>query len=1056
MERMRLLAISWAMLPMSAPRAMQVSRLLASVDELNWECDVVTSAQSANPEASTAEHGVARLYEGHYKTHVVGARQPALSRLLAGTEGFLAADERASKDPWVDGATSTARKLLRQKNHDALVTFAQPWVDHLIGLRLKQAQPALPWLAHFSDPWVDSPYMESVSPSEMALMAEQERSVILAADAIVFVTREAADLVMRKYDSQLGHKVHVLPHCLDLRALPMRPVTRGEKRKLKIVHAGSLYGGRRPASGLLEALAQLNRKDGNLPIELQFVGHNPETMQQDIVASGLQDITSVSAPCAWSESLAIASTADVLLVIDRQAELSVFLPSKAVEYLALDRPIFALTPDLGATANLMRDLGYRTAPPDDPAKIAICLERMIQEWRAGGVKLSQSHAGVVERYKASRVAMTFTKMLRSVIETTRDVSTIGLSAPLTYAPANVDAGTGLAMTPAKNAAPPTMDETATYRALLSILRAVGDKESKIVLVLIQRIPTAELDHILAHPRVASIMINWEDPGIQAHGPDRVGSFRYGSSLWALPRVMAHTLAIVGYVDSLGVRRIVDAIKQGVRQIIVQSPYAASWQVEATPRLLVRSLVRRFQWSWGKSRLGGGKDSSLSSLETNLSRKLHESLKEACASSPGPAKFVANRIVLVSASLDAGGAERQVVNTAASLVGHGIREVSILCRSLSTASMEFFRPFAEQQGVMVSEISRFIDADLDDALTEHRRRLPRILHHLPSDLASEVLALVAELVHRRPQVVHAWQDYINVIAGLAAVIAGVPRIILGGRSVAPYNFVFHEPFMRGAYQALVKQPNVLITNNSRAGAADYAQWLDVPVRSIRVVHNGYDFEPMQRRPKAVVDQYRKSLGIEPGAAVVGTIMRFSEEKRPLLWVEAMAIVARKRPHVTFVMIGAGIMHEEAMRLASALGIERQIVMPGIERDAILALSIMDLFVLTSRKEGLPNTLIEAQAVGVPVIAIDAGGAREAFKPGVTGRVVAEGTAEAVAREVLGALEDRQWYAEASTLAPKYVRNMFSQERLVRGTLDLYELRGNRPRIKPPNRHVQAGG
>src|SRR6185437_16912748 len=102
--------------------------------------------------------------------------------------------------------------LIKLKHPQALITFAQPWVDHLIGLSIKHRFPSLPWVAHFSDPWTDGPYAKSGNPELLGEWRLQERKVIEAADEVVFVNDRTAHLVMSKYPAAWRRKVCSVPH----------------------------------------------------------------------------------------------------------------------------------------------------------------------------------------------------------------------------------------------------------------------------------------------------------------------------------------------------------------------------------------------------------------------------------------------------------------------------------------------------------------------------------------------------------------------------------------------------------------------------------------------------------------------------------------------------------------------------------------------------------------------------------------------------------------------------------------------------------------------------
>ena len=165
-----------------------------------------------------------------------------------------------------------------------------------------------------------------------------------------------------------------------------------------------------------------------------------------------------------------------------------------------------------------------------------------------------------------------------------------------------------------------------------------------------------------------------------------------------------------------------------------------------------------------------------------------------------------------------------------------------------------------------------------------------------NIAHIVLSYACFIRRFRPALVQTWMDYCNVLAGIAADMVGVPALVLSGRSAAPDNFSIFEPYMRPGYiELLRRQPELVFANNSNAGAADYGRWLGLPKEQFVVIHNGSDFPETLRKEEAAA--HRRSLGIPERAPVVGSIIRFSEEKQPYLWVDTAMKVALKSPTPT---------------------------------------------------------------------------------------------------------------------------------------------------------------
>jgi glycosyltransferase involved in cell wall biosynthesis len=269
-----------------------------------------------------------------------------------------------------------------------------------------------------------------------------------------------------------------------------------------------------------------------------------------------------------------------------------------------------------------------------------------------------------------------------------------------------------------------------------------------------------------------------------------------------------------------------------------------------------------------------------------------------------------------------------------------------------------------------------------------------------------------------------------------VLAGVPKVILSGRNLNPSHFELYQPYMDPAYKALARVPSVSFVNNSRAGADDYADWIGIPRSRISVVHNGVDFGNRRRLSALQARGLRDSLGIAAEAFVVGGVFRLEAEKRPLLWVDTAARVAEKLPDARFLIYGQGRMHQRLIRAANRAGLARRLILPGLTSDVVSAMSIMDVLLLTSSGEGLPNVLLEAQWSGTPVVTTDVGGAKEAIDPDVTGWAIKTDAPHELADRITWLHGNPQVRSAALDRGPAFVRTNFSVERMVSEITKLY--------------------
>lgn len=405
----RLLAISWDMPPMSGPRAVQVSRTLKHLVRLGWDSWVVCFAPRSdryNPDeelaARLAAPGVTRV-----PVRSLEERFPfrALWRVVPPLK--LLPDE---KSVWIGAATRAARRVLAARRFDAVVSYAQPWSDHLVGLRIRRAT-GLPWVAHFSDPWTDSPYLRG-GAWQRRIWARMEASVVHGADALVFVNRHAADRVMHKYPDEYRAKAHVVPHGFDPADLEsIAPVPRDDR--LTLVYTGRFYDEIRTPEPLLRAIASLRERRQALERELRvvFVGTPVASHRRLASALRLEAIVEFTGRRSFVESAAWIAAADVLLLIDAPADENLFLPSKLVEYIPARKPILGLTPSCGASADLIRSLGYAVVPPDDERAIAAALEDVIAATRPRRSEASPSHTVVAREYDIARTTAAFARVL---------------------------------------------------------------------------------------------------------------------------------------------------------------------------------------------------------------------------------------------------------------------------------------------------------------------------------------------------------------------------------------------------------------------------------------------------------------------------------------------------------------------------------------------------------------------------------------------------------------------------------------------------------------------
>jgi len=245
----------------------------------------------------------------------------------------------------------------------------------------------------------------------------------------------------------------------------------------------------------------------------------------------------------------------------------------------------------------------------------------------------------------------------------------------------------------------------------------------------------------------------------------------------------------------------------------------------------------------------------------------------------------------------------------------------------------------------------------------------------------------------------------------------------------------------------------------AVSEDLANWLvnTVGVRPDRVsrICNGVDIERFH--PKTGPGREFGPQGfVSRTAFVVGTVGRMEAVKDTLTLVRAflhlVSIETEAREHLRLVAIGDGSLREEAQRLVSAAGADHLVWFPGESDDIPELMRGLDLFVLPSLREGISNTILEAMASGLPVVATRVGGNPELVQHGQTGTLVSPGDPVAIAEAIRRYLHDPEKLVEQGHASRRTAEAKFSIESMVNGYMAVYDavLENRRRNGRKPSR------
>jgi glycosyltransferase involved in cell wall biosynthesis len=203
--------------------------------------------------------------------------------------------------------------------------------------------------------------------------------------------------------------------------------------------------------------------------------------------------------------------------------------------------------------------------------------------------------------------------------------------------------------------------------------------------------------------------------------------------------------------------------------------------------------------------------------------------------------------------------------------------------------------------------------------------------------------------------------------------------------------------------------------------------------VRVVRSGIDLNKFDGlKPR---DAVRAQLGLGDDVLAVGNVAALAPHKAQNDLLRAAAIVCARRPDVRFFVVGDGALRGELEALARELGIASRVVFTGFRADALDLLRAFDVFVMSSYLEGLGTSIMDAQALGIPVVATRTGGIPELVEDGVTGLLAPPRNPEALAGAILRFLE-HDGLRSACAAAGRVQSSQYDYRTMVYKTLDAY--------------------
>lgn len=296
--------------------------------------------------------------------------------------------------------------------------------------------------------------------------------------------------------------------------------------------------------------------------------------------------------------------------------------------------------------------------------------------------------------------------------------------------------------------------------------------------------------------------------------------------------------------------------------------------------------------------------------------------------------------------------------------------------------------------------------------------------------ARLMELTKILIKERPQILHSFMFAGNAYGRIAAKLAGVPVIIASERS---------QENRKGRFTAmtdrLLAKMTDCVISNSKVNRDYLVEKSILPMEKSIVVHNGIDSSKYQYFGNNT--NLRNKLGIGIDDYVIGTVASLRDCKNQRMLFEAIKLIIVKNRFVKLLLVGEGPLQIALQQYTEKLNIAKNVIFVGMRNDIPDLLGLMNVFVLTSKFEGLSNAIMEAMAAGVPCVVTDVGGNKELVIDGKTGFLIPLNDYIMLAEKIIFFMNHPNYTRKMGTKGREFISKEFSVNKMVYNMENVYE-------------------
>lgn len=308
----------------------------------------------------------------------------------------------------------------------------------------------------------------------------------------------------------------------------------------------------------------------------------------------------------------------------------------------------------------------------------------------------------------------------------------------------------------------------------------------------------------------------------------------------------------------------------------------------------------------------------------------------------------------------------------------------------------------------------------------------------------IFALCRLIKKEKFDIVHVHSPLAAMLGRIAAKMAGTAVVIY-----TAHGFYFHENMTKWKRRCIVwiekilgrMCTDILLLQSAEDRETAIREGISLPQNAVWI-SNGVDINKFM--PFSPDEKLQALLGIKKEDKVVGFAGRIVREKGIEELVKAIGLVKERVSSVKLLIVGDTLQSdrdtgakEDIRRVIAENSLEENVVFAGLRDDMPQVYALMDVFVLPSYREGMPRSILEAMACGLPVVATDIRGSREEVVDGVTGKIVPSREVKPLADAIREILVDKEIALKMGSAGRKRVEAEFDEEMVLDKEVEVYK-------------------